>query len=165
MKKRPRLNSVFVGGLCSTFWPSSVATVSGPSGEPAFTQPAGIAFSGIDSNVSVHGSGRTTRARASPVTVPTVALMRPACSMVGPDRERSVGHGAFQAIERPGRFLFAQEAPAAVERSRGQLHGPARLEDELRRRHLHVRGAPSPVTAGSFAAHPVGFVGCFEPMA
>ena len=30
---------------------------------------------------SAHGIGRTTRARASPVVVPTVALMRPACSV------------------------------------------------------------------------------------
>jgi len=43
-------------------------------------QPGGTALSAYDSNVSVQGSGWTTRARASPLIVPTVALIVPACS-------------------------------------------------------------------------------------
>ena len=57
-----RLNSVSSGAFCSTFLPSSVATVILPA--TAFTQPAGAGPSGIASKFSRHGIGRTTRTRA-----------------------------------------------------------------------------------------------------
>src|SRR6267143_5766614 len=66
------------GAFCSTFCPSSVATENFPA--VAFTHPGGTAPSAYDSNVSVHGSGCTTRARASPDIAPAVALIVPACS-------------------------------------------------------------------------------------
>src|SRR5262249_61289874 len=47
---------------------------------PTMIQPGGTDPSAIDSNVSVHGSGRTTRARASPAIAPAAALIVPACS-------------------------------------------------------------------------------------
>ena len=147
MKTRPRLNSVFVGVFCSTFWPSSVTTDSGPSG-PRGIHPA-RRYRFLRHRFERLGPRHRTHDACARLAgyVPTVALMRPACSMrSGADRERAVGDSAFEAIERPRRFLFAQEAPAAVERARGQLHGAARLEDELSRRHLHV-------CSGSFAGH------------
>ena len=79
------------------------------------TQPGGTAPSAYDSNVSVHGSGWTTRARASPLSAPTVALIVPACSTGSaatvnvPSVDR-----AFQPLERPRRAgLLAQEAALA----------------------------------------------------
>ena len=135
----PRLKSVLVGVFSSTFCPSSVTTASGPSGPAALTHPAGADFSGSVSNVSVHGIGRTTRARASPVSEPTVALMSPACCAIACRRKCTVHNGALQSIERPHGLFFAQEPAAAVERFRGQFDALTRRDHQFCRGHLHKR--------------------------
>jgi hypothetical protein len=78
MKARTRLKMVLSGAFWSTFCPSSVVTENLPA--VAFTHPGGTAASAYESNVSFHGSGWATRALASPVRPPAVALMSPACS-------------------------------------------------------------------------------------
>src|SRR6266513_2381277 len=85
MNVRSRLKIVLSGAFCSTFPPSTVVTENFPA--TALIQPGGTAPSAYDSNVSVHGSGCTTRARASPLSAPAVALIVPACSIGSPATE------------------------------------------------------------------------------
>ena len=66
MNMRMRLNSVLSAAFCSTFWPSIATTENLPA--TALIQPAGTAPSAYPSKVSVIGSGRTMRARASPLS-------------------------------------------------------------------------------------------------
>ncbi len=111
-----RLKIVSSGAFCSTFWPSSVATENLPA--TALTQPGGTAPSAYASNVSVHGSGRTTRARASPVKRADGRLDR--ARPARPDRAATVNVPSatvpFSPCERPrGRRLLAQEASLRVE--------------------------------------------------
>ena len=149
---RPRWKIVSSGSFCSTFCPSSVATTRRPG--TVFAQPGGIAPSAYESKFSVHGSGCATRARASPVSPPTVALMTPACwiGLLATVND-AVGHGALRGLRASTwPFLRAGSGPSSSNESRAQLHRLTGLERPAR------WATPADTRASPAAGHD-GFVG------
>ena len=88
----------------------------------AFTHPAGTAPSAYESNVSFHGSGRTTRTRGSPVRLDT-ALMTPVPLL--PDPAATVNMAAAECPSggsRPGLLFSPKKAALVVEQSRSKVY-------------------------------------------
>jgi hypothetical protein len=124
-------------------------------------QPGGELPGAIDSKSSVHGSGRATRARASPEIAPAVALMTPACSK------------APSGVTVPLRPASVQVTPAAGPSSRPCLSNvrafsftacPGLSTSSVGDTCSHA-GSPWPAIAGSLTVRPVGRVAAFGPIA
>src|SRR5262249_57579111 len=135
---------------------------------PTMIQPGGRGPSARDSNVSVHGGGRTTRARASPAIAPAAALIVPACSTTS-----GAGLNVPSGATVPFNPASDQLTPDAGPMRRPCLSNalacsftgwPGLTTSSVGDTSSHA-GSPAPLTAASSTAKPVGFVAVFGPMA
>ena len=165
MNMRSRWKMLSSGAFCSTFWPSSVVTENLPAA--ALTHPGGDEPSAYESNVSVHGSGCTMRARASPLVAPAAALMVPACAT-----------GSAATVNVPSAtvpFSPCSDHVAAVSSRRNRPFASKSLACSLTvcpgfstisvGVTCTYAGAPSPFSAGASTAHPVVVFTALGPMA
>ena len=155
---------VLVGSFCNTFWPFSEVTEILPI--TALTHPTGTAPSAYDSKVSFHGSGRTTRALASPVSPANVARITPPCST-----------GSLAAVNVPS--WTVPDSPSSDQAALASRRKRPLSSNSLARRFTlcpgvstnsvgitwRCVGGPSPLCAGSSAAQPVRDFACREPIA